>query len=520
MSPILFCIVVSFNAEKWIEQCLASLIASSIPVQILVVDNASTDGTAALVKRFPDVIYLPLNQNIGFGQANNRGIATALDAGADYVFLLNQDAYVYPDTLKKLLDAAQRDADFGIISPLHLNGDASHIDPKFLEYICGNPAKAFISDLCIRDQVDPIYPTTYVNAAAWLLPCPFLCEIGGFDPLFFLNAEDDDFTHRTLYHGFKIGLVPAARICHYRERSTASGSVWRAKFRARVNWHYSILVFQLKSPDRSFAASWVRLIFFVLIQSIFFASRREFGEIVALLLAYVHSSYKLPAILTQPALEYDARRSLDWARSWSSRLIMRILRLTLRDDVGGAAETTFSLHQAMVSRGVEDILLLRQKRRNDDASLTVGQVGGRVGQLRSQLGYLLDRRPLWLYPHLKKEHYFSINWFPTGINRQVQKLAPDIVHLHWIGQGYVPVSALPHFKRPLVWTLHDFWAFTGGCYYPFGCTGYQAACGFCPHLGSTHEHDVSHWNWRQKRTHWQGLRPYRDCAKQNDGGER
>src|SRR5688572_9786259 len=74
-------IVVAYNGEPWLNACLESLIASEHPVNILVVDNASTDGTRAVVTGFRHVQYLPLRANVGFGRGNNVGIARALHAG-------------------------------------------------------------------------------------------------------------------------------------------------------------------------------------------------------------------------------------------------------------------------------------------------------------------------------------------------------------------------------------------------------------------------------------------------------
>ena len=97
-------IVVAYNGEPWLDACLESLVASEHAVNILVVDNASTDGTRDVVRQFRHARYLRLERNVGFGKGNNVGIACALDAGADYVFLLNQDAIVMPQTIGRLLE--------------------------------------------------------------------------------------------------------------------------------------------------------------------------------------------------------------------------------------------------------------------------------------------------------------------------------------------------------------------------------------------------------------------------------
>ena len=97
-------VIVTYNGMKWIEECLQSIQSSSIPIEILVVDNASSDMTVAFVKKkFTKAVVLEQNQNLGFGKANNIGIDYALKANADYVFLLNQDARIEENTVEKLI---------------------------------------------------------------------------------------------------------------------------------------------------------------------------------------------------------------------------------------------------------------------------------------------------------------------------------------------------------------------------------------------------------------------------------
>ena len=102
---------------------------------------------------------------------------------------------------------------------------------------------------------------------------------------------------------------------------------------------------------------------------------------------------------------------------------------------------------------------------------------------QAQLRLLLDRIPLVRYPTLT-ESFWTIGWLPCRVDRLMREFAPDIVHLHWVGAGFLPVQALKQFRRPIVWTLRDMWSFTGGCHYSAGCQRYQDACGACPQLRS------------------------------------
>src|SRR5687767_5122024 len=87
-------IVVTHNGMPWIVQCLSSLIGSSLKSHIIVVDNASTDNCCQVVRNFPEVELIELEENVGFGTANNVGLRRALELETDYVLLLNQDAWV------------------------------------------------------------------------------------------------------------------------------------------------------------------------------------------------------------------------------------------------------------------------------------------------------------------------------------------------------------------------------------------------------------------------------------------
>jgi glycosyltransferase involved in cell wall biosynthesis len=91
---------------------------------------------------------------------------------------------------------------------------------------------------------------------------------------------------------------------------------------------------------------------------------------------------------------------------------------------------------------------------------------------------------------------------PNDLLSRVERLKPDLVHLHWIGGGFVPVRTLARFSRPVVWTLHDMWAFTGGCYYDQNCGAFISGCGRCPLLGSGRQRDLSYWVWKQKYQLW------------------
>ncbi|MGD0962237.1 MAG: glycosyltransferase family 2 protein [Methylomonas sp.] len=213
---MIYVIIVTYNGAHWVENCFGSLAKSTTPVKVLAIDNASTDGTAEKIRQlFPDVELIASQINLGFGKANNIGFLKALEHGADYFFLLNQDAWIEPDTIEQLVQVSQARPEFGILSPLHLNGNGTGLDANFEAnvnyYICPN----IISDTFLKN-IKSVYATKFVNAAAWLVTVDCIKKVGGFDPIFSHYSEDNDYINRTLFHGFSVGIVPKAIIYHDR----------------------------------------------------------------------------------------------------------------------------------------------------------------------------------------------------------------------------------------------------------------------------------------------------------------
>ena len=208
-------IIVSYNFERWLDQCLGSLRKSTQPVDVIVVDNCSTDNTIKLVEEYyPEVFLIKNQRNEGFGKANNIGISQALNKNCNFVFLLNQDAWLDADTIEKLIEIIQKHPNFGILSPIHLNGKGDALDKGFSLYT-GLREKINLSVLQKKSS-DPI-PVRQINAALWMLPKKTLKEIGGFSPVFHHYGEDMDYINRLHYHGYEIGYCPVAFGYHDRE---------------------------------------------------------------------------------------------------------------------------------------------------------------------------------------------------------------------------------------------------------------------------------------------------------------
>lgn len=208
-------IIVTYNGMQWHERCFSSLEASTIPVDTFVVDNASSDDTVSYIKtNFPKVILVESKINLGFGQANNKGMKYALENGYDFVFLLNQDAWVEPNTIEVLVQLHKENKEYGILSPMHLVAEKDKLEESFSNFIVPPYSpNDFTKDLYFGNKKE-IYSSNFINAAAWLLPIECLKTVGGFDPIFFHYQEDFNYTQRVLFHGFKIGFCPTVSIVH------------------------------------------------------------------------------------------------------------------------------------------------------------------------------------------------------------------------------------------------------------------------------------------------------------------
>ena len=84
------------------------------------------------------------------------------------------------------------------------------------------------------------------------------------------------------------------------------------------------------------------------------------------------------------------------------------------------------------------------------------------------------------------------------LKKMIEEINPDIVHLHWINGGMIKIEDLVKIYKPIVWSLHDNFAFTGGCHIKWECEKYKTKCGACPRLGSNKEYDLSRWVWNRK----------------------
>lgn len=198
---------------------------------------------------------------------------------------------------------------------------------------------------------------------------------------------------------------------------------------------------------------------------------------------------------------------------------MKSVLLSTYDIQGGAAQAAYRLHQGLQEIGVTSQVLVQNKTSDDS------HVNGPRSKLNKTIAFLrpgIDGLPLALYKKRTDDRY-SLGWLPENRVQQINLIQPDIVNLHWVGSGFLRLENLRKIRQPIVWTMHDMWAFTGGCHYTDGCDRYLTQCGNCPQLGSRLKRDLSHWNWRRRERLFKQLNltivaPSQwltDCAKQS-----
>ena len=165
---------------------------------------------------------------------------------------------------------------------------------------------------------------------------------------------------------------------------------------------------------------------------------------------------------------------------------------------GGAGGAARRLHDGFVAAGVRSTLITR-----DPAGAPgIVHAQAKPGSPHEKARWALDRIPKLAYRHRDGMRMFHPEWVPDLLWRQIRRAEPDVVNLHWICNSFLGVGSLERFRKPVVWSVHDMWPFTGGCFYSEDCDRYSSSCGRCPVLGSSHERDLSRWTWMRKSRSW------------------
>ncbi|MDJ0696540.1 glycosyltransferase family 4 protein [Mastigocoleus sp. MO_188.B34] len=181
--------------------------------------------------------------------------------------------------------------------------------------------------------------------------------------------------------------------------------------------------------------------------------------------------------------------------------MVKSLLISTYDIQGGAARAAYRLNKGLRNIGVDSKLLAANKL-TDDETVIAPQTPLSKGI--TKLKPTLDTLPLKFFRYRHTSPY-SIQWLGDAVPAKVAQIQPDIINLHWVNFGYLQIESISRLGKSIVWTLHDMWAFTGGCHYSFDCERYTNSCGACPQLQSNTNKDLSHWVWQRKQKAWRNL---------------
>jgi GT2 family glycosyltransferase len=216
IAPLVIAVVLNWNRRDDTLACVASLLESTYqPLRVLVCDNGSVDDTPAAVgSAYPSVEVLELGYNRGFAGGANVGLRYALAAGAEYVLALNNDTFVEPTMIERLVEVAAPDV--GIVAPLVYYASA----PDTIWSAGGLRGRWTLENSRDRrnqqDRGDwpKVLDQDFVTGCAMLLSKRALATVGLFDERFFMYYEDNDLCLRVRGSGLRILLVPGAKMWH------------------------------------------------------------------------------------------------------------------------------------------------------------------------------------------------------------------------------------------------------------------------------------------------------------------
>ena len=228
--PLVYIIVLSWNGKDDTLECLKSLQkVTYLNFKILVVDNASSDGTVrAIEENFPEVETLVNQTNLRFAGGNNVGIRYALEQGAEYILLLNNDTVVDPEFLSHMVRTAQSEFSVGMVGAKIYY----HSDRHRLWYAGGKIEwwKGWVSHVGIREvdagQYDTAREVDYITGCCLLAKRDVIEKVGMLDESYYIYGEDADWCVRALRAGYKLFYVPSSVVWHKLSVSSGGHLSW------------------------------------------------------------------------------------------------------------------------------------------------------------------------------------------------------------------------------------------------------------------------------------------------------
>jgi GT2 family glycosyltransferase len=234
--PTVACVLLNWNGWRDTLACLRALAASDYPnMSLLVIDNGSTDGSVEQIRRaYPEVALIETGRNLGFGAGANIGLRRALERGADFVWLLNNDTEPHPQALTELVTKACTDPALGAVGSVmrYLH------DPQRIQAWGGGKVSHWVghSYHALTPQQDAWFD--YMTAASVLLSRRALEDVGLFDEQFFLYWEDVDLAFRMRARGWQLGVAAGSSVLHKENASTGGDRNTVARHSTASGMHF------------------------------------------------------------------------------------------------------------------------------------------------------------------------------------------------------------------------------------------------------------------------------------------
>jgi GT2 family glycosyltransferase len=254
--PLVVAVVLNTNRRDDTLACLASLARSTYRnLSILVLDNASTDGSAQAVHAaYPDAKVLVLTENRGYAGNNNVGIAAALEAGAAWVFVLNEDTEVAPDCVARLVAAGESEPRVAMTGPM-----VYHFDERDVIQSAGVALGAAWDSQHLgknesdRGQFPETRPVLALSGCAILVRAEAIRDFGALDERFFYYWEETDWCLRAARHGWTLLHVPRARLWHKGVQRNYRPAPSVTYYNTR---NHFLMMSKLDAPLPAWAAAW------------------------------------------------------------------------------------------------------------------------------------------------------------------------------------------------------------------------------------------------------------------------
>ncbi len=265
-----YVIILNWNNWKDTIECVESCLKLTYSnFRILIVDNGSTDNSESILRRrFPGMECIQTGSNLGFAGGNNVGICHALEKGADYVWLLNNDTIIDPDSLSELIRAAKRDERVGIVGSKIYYYD----EPNKIWFAGGiwDKSRSFTTHRGMGEedagQFDEVCAVGFITGCSLLAKASMIREIGTMSEDYFLYWEDVDWNARAARHNWKILFVPGSRVWH----KVSSSITDRSRLQSYYFMRGGLLFFQRHAPRQ--------LVIFLLRVMSFAVSRYRAGQ--------------------------------------------------------------------------------------------------------------------------------------------------------------------------------------------------------------------------------------------------